>query len=265
MSIEQIYNNIDADIEELERKSLSIQVVNKIPEYTYLETFKWFAIPNLTCVFVDMVDSTKLPLNEDSARVYQVFVSSFVKIFKEFNAEYIDIKGDGGFALFTGKESVIPALCSAITFKSVCYNKIRNKFKYKEISSHIGIDTGQSIVKRIGLKGENNNEVWLGIPVNTASKLLSLAGRNEIAITKRVFDIINQEEYKKYLVYSCGCDSNNGTINNVPVNLWEEIDTPSYVKINTLKIYKLLANWCSVHGDQFCESIMNIYKKRNNV
>lgn len=40
---------------------------------------------------------------QQSVKVYELFVKSLVKIFNEFNADYIDIKGDGAFALFSGR------------------------------------------------------------------------------------------------------------------------------------------------------------------
>ena len=43
------------------------------------------------------------------------------------------------------------------------------------------------LVRRLGLRGTKQNEVWAGKPVNMASKLSSLAGPNEVVASARVF------------------------------------------------------------------------------
>ncbi|MDD5020610.1 MAG: adenylate/guanylate cyclase domain-containing protein [Endomicrobiaceae bacterium] len=257
MDIEKIFGEIKEKIDQTCNETFSVQKTKIIPANIPLENFNWYLIPNLTCVFVDMIGSTKLALNKDSAKIYQVFVQSFVKTFNDFEAEYVDIKGDGGFALFTGIDSAIPALCAAVTFRTICNREIENRFLPEQILMHVGIDTGDALVKRIGLRGDKNNEVWLGTPVNTASKLASSAPPSTIFVSGRTFNILNQKEYQQYLINSCGCP--NGI-----ARLWGEQDNAD-LRIKSNKIYFLKSQWCIKHGQLFCKEAMEIYfNKKNN-
>jgi len=74
---------------------------------------KWLKIPGVISVYVDMIGSTKLSAekyDQSTAKVYKYFTDSAIRIFHEFGSSYIDIKGDGVFALFNSDE-VHRALC----------------------------------------------------------------------------------------------------------------------------------------------------------
>ena len=38
-------------------------------------------------------------------------------------------------------------------------------------------------MRRLGLKGAKQNEVWAGMPVNVAAKLSSVAGPNQVVVS----------------------------------------------------------------------------------
>ena len=52
-----------------------------------------------------------------TAGAYQLFTGTAVAIFDSFEASYIDVKGDGVFALFNGDQPY-RALAAAVTFKT---------------------------------------------------------------------------------------------------------------------------------------------------
>ena len=102
---QNILNIIKKETEQFE-KGVSITERNTIPDTSQIpienpET--WFRIKDVTCVYVDMIGSTKLSATkrkETMAKIYRLFTETIIRIFHEFNAPYIDIKGDGVFALF---------------------------------------------------------------------------------------------------------------------------------------------------------------------
>lgn len=259
MGLDNILGAVKDNIEDIMGEAVSITNRNNIPENIPLEGNNWTRVEEISCVYVDMVNSTGINLSpQKSAKIYELFVKSLVKIFNEFNADYIDIKGDGAFALFSGKDSAVPALCSAVTFNTICQEVLENKMPEFQIKAHIGIDSDSVLVKRIGLRGELNNEVWVGKPVNIASKLSSLAEAKSIIVSDRAYSTLSKKDYEQYLIYSCGCTIDEST--HSPGNLWEEKENQySFLKLN--KFYILKSLWCSKHGCKFCDAVMEKYRE----
>ena len=91
---------------------------NKIPitdDIPTEQSNKWLKIPDVICVFVDMKNSTKFSATHHAsttAKIYTLFTGTAVRLFHEFGSPYIDIKGDGVFALFNS-DQIHAALASA--------------------------------------------------------------------------------------------------------------------------------------------------------
>src|SRR5713226_7521304 len=132
----------------------SIPPTNNIPLSNPLH---WLKIPDVISVFVDMKGSTQLSAQKHergTAGAYQLFTGTAVGLFHEFNAPYIDVRGDGVFALFN-QDQVYLAFAAAITFKTFAETVFVPTLKEKtgiELGAHIGIDQKTVLVRRIGLK-----------------------------------------------------------------------------------------------------------------
>lgn len=139
---------------------------------TKLETNEWQQVGNVSCVFVDLENSTQIAMGniQRAMQIFSTYGDSLVRIFNFYEACYIDIQGDGGFALFDGRNSSVNAYHTAITANSLFNIKL-------DLSVRIGVDIGTIYVKKVGIRGENK-EIWLGSPVNIASKLCNLKFQN---------------------------------------------------------------------------------------
>lgn len=96
---------IDKELE-LFPKKVSITERNSLPP-THLipiqNPSEWIKVKDVICVFVDMKGSTKLSASHPDrgiTSIYRLFTQTAVSLFNEFDAPYIDVKGDGAFALF---------------------------------------------------------------------------------------------------------------------------------------------------------------------
>lgn len=260
MELNQCLEEIKNIIDDVVNNTVTTQRINVIPDSKDipLEKNHCLELDQVTCVFIDMVGSTRMSLpSERSVKVYDMFIKSLVKILDIYGAQYIDIKGDGAFGLFSDADSAIPALCAAITFHTICERTMQNKFSAFPIKMHAGIDTDKVFVKRIGLRGDKNNEVWIGKPVNIASKLASLANQNEILVSDRAYKILNQSQYERYLLYSCGCNEETSSY------LWKKYPN-NHPFLNLENYYCLTSYWCPEHGNQYCNNVMDIYRKKKN-
>jgi class 3 adenylate cyclase len=220
----------------------------------------WLRIPDVICVFVDMLGSTRLSAeNQDRnvAGAYQLYTGTAVRLFHEFEAPYIDVRGDGAFALFNSNQPY-RALAAAITFKTFASLVFVPKIKETtetDVGSHIGIDQKTVLVRRIGLRNrggrsDRQNEVWAGKPVNMSSKLASITNDDELLVSDRYFKNIRDEHALK----TCGCP--NGT----KVDLWTEKDLSEDKRFDFDKGFILGSKWCSTHGNEYCNIILGLDK-----
>lgn len=168
-TIDELYSKITTS------KNIEFEKYNTInTDNIQLETNRVAVIDNVTCVFVDMENSTKMVMGQiDKALKIQIpYIRALVEIFQLHNAKYIDIQGDGAFALFDGNDSKRNGIYVA-AMANTLFNKKLN------MNIRIGIDCGTVYVKKAGKRGENK-EIWLGRPVSLASKLCNI-GLNTIS------------------------------------------------------------------------------------
>lgn len=264
-SLENILNDEKEKI-----RPLIVQDLEEIPLESdmSLEVGKWYRIRNVVSLYIDMKSSTQLT-NERyikaSAKIYQIFTGSLIQILREFDSQFIDIKGDGGFALWKERFSSVKALLAAVTFKTLVqkYLKdfVKNQITNWEILSKIGIAKGNVLVKRIGTRNtpqqKFNWAVWVGKPVNISYKLSDKSVGDTVLATDDVFqDFSKPKNLYNYLVLSCGCPQNK------KVNLWEE--KPELEREYLIKIWELKSRWCDIHGEEYLNKSLEIIKIEEN-
>jgi len=247
---------------QMEEFRSSVEVISKgeIPDTNNipLDSARWFKIPDIICVFVDMKNSTKLSAvthDRSTARAYQLFTGTAVRLFDSFNAPYIDVRGDGVFAMFN-QNQMYRAFAAAVSFKTFAAKVFAPTMKDKtglDVGAHIGIDQKTVLVRRLGLRRhaqrtDRQNEVWAGKPVNMAAKLASLGGADELLVSDRYYDRIKDEHVRK----SCGCP------NETKADLWTPIDVSENPIFDFDTAWKLSSSWCQKHGTEFCNTILSL-------
>ncbi|NHG50303.1 hypothetical protein GRO02_001800 [Campylobacter jejuni] len=200
-TINELYSKI------ITSKKIEFEKYNTInTDNIQLETNKVTVINNVTCVFIDMENSTKMAMGkiEEAINTQIPYIRALVEIFQLHNAKYIDIQGDGGFALFDGDDSKKNGIYVA---------KIANTLFNKKLNMNIriGIDCGTVYVKKAGKRGENK-EIWLGRPVCLASKLCNI-GLNTIP---------------EYVRFSSNISSDD-VLSNIQPTIYTRVNNISYI------------------------------------
>lgn len=243
------------------RKGRSITAKNKIPDTTAIpiENRKhWLKIPDVVCVFADMVGSTRLSAyqhDRSTAGAYQLFTETAVRLFGEFEAPYIDVRGDGAFALFNSGQEY-RALASAVSIKTFSKEEFAPRMKKDtglEVGAHIGIDQKILLVRKVGFKrsggrSDRQNEVWAGKPVNMAAKLASMSDIDELRVSARFFQKIDDDLVR----LSCGCPG--GT----KKSLWKDEDLRNDDRFDFDICHLLESIWCKEHGSEYCDQILGL-------
>jgi len=222
----------------------------------------WLKVPGVICVFADMLGSTKLSADSqdhDTAGAYQLYTGTAVRIFHEFDAPYIDVRGDGAFALFDAGQHH-RALAAAVTFKTFASLEFRDRIKALSgvgVGSHLGIDQKVVLVRKIGLRRsedrtDRQNEVWAGKPVNMAAKLASMTQDDELLVSDRFHSNFSS----RLALKSCGCTG--GTFTGERKDLWTERDLGEDERFDFGKAFSLKSRWCERHGNEYCDALLGL-------
>lgn len=241
----------------------SVTVQNRIPSTSAINlraSKDWFRIPDVICVFADMANSTALSAQSKditTAAAYQLFTGTAVEIFDQFDASYIDVKGDGVFALFN-QDQAYRAFAAAMTFKTFSREVFVPSMKekgYEDVGAHIGIDQKTVLVHKIGIRQrdgqtDRQNEVWAGKPVNMAAKLASLTPAGTLLVSDRYFERITHERVR----LSCGCVDAQTT--GPRTNLWLRVPVDDKPFFDFEDAWRCTSNWCRIHGAEYCDAIL---------
>ncbi len=272
MLLNDVTDDVSNQLQQQSGLGVQITAKNDVPERGPTNGGVWFQIPRVTAVFADLKGSTALNSDnrpKEAAHAYTYFIKAMTVTLDRFGAKYIDIQGDGIFGLFGGSGSTFSAAAAAITMRTLSERVVAKLFDEAtsvdwELTVGVGVDYGTLLVRRLGLRGTEENEVWAGKPVNVAAKLSSVAGPNEIVVSERVFQQYEEASNirKRALIWSCGCC--NGDLNGLGLDLlagettclWDEEGAPVHMGLDFDTVFKLQSTWCVKHGAEFCEAII---------
>lgn len=237
--------------------------VDEIPavDVMHAEVPKWHRIKDVVCVVADLKGSTKLGFDKyanTSAKLYEGLTSNMVRSVSPFDPAFVDIQGDGLFALFDGERRYERAFAAGVTLKTfsekVLVDEIAKSDSFSERFPSTGLKVGMHaalvVVKKVGIRG-TREPVWAGKLVNWATKAAQHADAHDLVATERVYNHFADNEL---VTHSCGCPSGTKTA------LWTEThvatlpDTDSRCRV-------LRSSWCDTHGDDYCAWILEGRKK----
>lgn len=229
---------------------------------------RWIKVPDVVAVVADLKNSTKLGTGKwaaSTASIYQAGTGAIVDVFNKFSADFIQIQGDGAFALFWGDMRYERAMCSGITIKTFSIDLVSRLEKrwltIAETGFKVGVASGRVLVKRIGTPRNpaEQEPIWAGKPVNYAAKSAQCADRHELIVTGSVWDRVATNDY---LAISCGC----GTGGKPSTGIWSDMTIERLPEDDPEREgRRLTAAWCKVHGADYCAAVMAGLKKRSNV
>ncbi|MEO0772996.1 MAG: adenylate/guanylate cyclase domain-containing protein [Pseudomonadota bacterium] len=162
-----------------------------------------------TYLYADLANSSKMAKNFDrrvTAKIIKSFLQSATYLVQQNGGRVISFDGDRILGVFTGGLKNTNAARCALNLNWVVREVIRKKFEAKyesvrdadfKISHGVGVDTGQTLVVRGGVRG-NNDLVSIGRAPNLAAKLSDLRNGYTSRITKEVFDVMHDSvKYSK--------------------------------------------------------------------
>ncbi|MFB7460038.1 hypothetical protein [Streptomyces sp. NPDC056188] len=230
---------------------------------------KWHKVTDAVAVVADLKGSTKLGTGKwaaSTASIYEASTGGVVRIFDEFEADFLAIQGDGAFALFWGDRRYERALTAGITVKRFSLDLVKrlearwpNDSALPSTGFKVGIASSRLLVKRVGTPRNVNQQepVWAGKAVNYAAKAAQSVDRHLMAVTGSVWDRVEKNDY---LAYTCPCGEGpsdtlwvDHTIDRLP-----DGDPEAQGRV-------LRSSWCAIHGEEYCAAVLRGEKKRDDV
>lgn len=233
-----------------------------------IEARMWFRLDDVVAVASDLKNSTLLTTGSkisSTASVYEAVTGGSIEVYKEFDADFVQIQGDGGFAIFAGDNRYERAMCAAITLATNSRDlsqKIRTKWKNANkpgTGLKIGVASGPVLVKRVGIRKNSSFQepVWPGKPVNYATKALQSAHIHEVVVTYSVWERIKKNDH---LAFSCDCRP------GPKAGIWTETGIRKIYRPDIERRgHRLRTTWCPKHGSEQCAAILDGHKKRDTV
>jgi len=221
----------------------------------YTEKAIWLRVLDVVCVVADLKGSTKLDFGKyapSSARLYEALTGNMVRIVDVFAPDFVDIQGDGLFALFHGHRRYERGLCAGITLKTFSENILvpevgkQTSERFPDTGLKVGMNASRVVVKKVGVRG-TTEPVWAGKLVSWAVKAAQAADAHELVATQRVYEHFRENEL---ITHSCGCP------NGVKVPLWSDCAVSALPETDAL-CRVLKTKWCDNHGDEYCQAILD--------
>ena len=231
---------------------------------------RWLKLEDASVVLTDLKSSTAISYSKRDtvgARMYQAATGGSSQIIQQFSPGYVAIQGDGLFGVFTGEVHLERAMCAAVSlngFGTKLKKMLADEFgddvpEMKDSGLKVGADTGTMLVRRIGVRGDHNEPVWAGKPVNYAAKCAQAAKAGQVIVTARFFKPFRDNEYVRY---SCGHQAGEFTGEVGP--LWWKVDVPELGEADK-DCRGLHTTWCEHHGNEYVGAILAGQKERDDI
>lgn len=262
----ELLDDLEEEAKEALEEDVTLEERNEIPELDEIrsEVPRWMRVDDVVAVVADLKNSTQFNTGRNEktiARFYEAY-QQLVDAVAAFDPAFIDIQGDGLFALFDGDKRYERALAAGVTMKTWVELRLMPRLKAKlgdnlpETGLKVGAASGSIFVKKVGIRG-STEPIWAGKPVNWAAKCAQQAEAGEMIITDAVWERLENNDY---VAHSCGCNTESGQ----PKPLWTEVEIERLPE-GRRRGHLLRTNWCSIHGSEFCDAILAGKKNRPEV
>ena len=237
------------------KKGVNDTPIGTHPDFIELERSDAVTIKHYICtLFVDIKGSTRLSLLyplEDVYKFKNAVIKACIETVRSFDGYVHRIMGDAVMAFFGGKDidkenAIADAINCIIVLRAILEESIkpwmeRNGIDAKDFGFRIGCDFGDDEEVLWGGFGyQNVGEVSAtGLPVDMASKLQGLAGKNQAMLGQGLINYVNWPE--KYSEIKT--TTKDGNIMNLPIvtpNITKADGTPINYQMRQLAYYKSL-------------------------
>lgn len=137
---------------------------------------------------------------EATAKIIRAYISTAARILRNYGGEIRSFDGDRVMAIFMGGDKETKAVRSALAINWAVFEVLRPKIKanwsdgekFFAINHGIGIDTGEALIVRGGVR-DNSDLISIGEAPNKAAKLSEIRDSYQVTITPAVFEAMTSD------------------------------------------------------------------------
>lgn len=198
-----MYPSIETSVSEILRAPWNITNGTKVPETDDIVMKNGGRLVDATYLYADLAGSSKMAdslLKETTAKIMRAYINTASRILREFGGEIRSFDGDRVMAIFMGVDKETKAARAALAINWAVIYVLRPAIetnwsdgkKFCDISHGIGIDTGEALIVRGGVRN-NNDLISIGTAPNKAAKLSDIRDSYQLTMTPSVFDAMSEE------------------------------------------------------------------------
>lgn len=203
-----MYPSVESTVKEIISTPWAIANGTQVPETDDVALKNGGKLVDATYLYADLADSSKIAqsLNKEAAaKIIKVYVNTATRILRHKGGEIRSFDGDRVMAIFMGADKDDRAVRAAMGINWAVHQVMRPAIKdgwtdgadFAEVSHGVGIDSGEALIIRGGIRN-NNDLISVGVAPNVAAKLSDIRDwRASLFITDRVKAELS-EPYLKY-------------------------------------------------------------------
>lgn len=198
-----MYPTIESSVTAILRETWAITDGRVVPKTEDIVMKNGGRLVDATYLYADLAGSSKLAntlKKETTAKIIRAYINTASRILRNYGGEIRSFDGDRVMAIVMGAEKETKAVRAALAINWAVFEVLRAKIKeswsdgedFCNISHGIGIDTGEALIVRGGVR-DNNDLISIGKAPNRAAKLSELRGSQQLTITREVYEAMDKE------------------------------------------------------------------------
>lgn len=198
-----MYPSIETSVADIFNATWNITNGSKVPKTEDVVMKNGGRLVDATYLYADLAGSSKMAdslYKETTAKIIRAYINSAARILRHQGGEIRSFDGDRVMAIFMGDDKETKAVRAALAINWAVFEVIRPAIEkawsdgknIANITHGIGIDTGEALIVRGGVR-DNNDLISIGTAPNRAAKLSEKRDAYPLTITSGVFDAMSNE------------------------------------------------------------------------
>lgn len=192
-----MYPTINSTVDDVIKATWNISNGTVVPKTEDVVLKNGGRLLDATYLYADLAGSSTLAQTlkkEVTAKIIRAYINSASRILRHYGGAIRSFDGDRVMAIFIGEKKNWNAVRAAYGINWAVYKVLRPAIEsywsdgadFANIDHAVGIDTGEALIVRGGVR-DNNDLISIGSAPNVAAKLSDLRTSKEIFITDRVY------------------------------------------------------------------------------
>ncbi|MFF1880069.1 adenylate/guanylate cyclase domain-containing protein [Pseudarthrobacter sp. NPDC058196] len=198
-----MYPSIESSVSDILTAAWAITDGRVVPKTEDIVMKNGGKLVDATYLYADLAGSSLMANSlkkEATAKIIRAYINTASRILRNFSGEIRSFDGDRVMAIFMGSDKETNAVRAALAINWAVYKVLRPQIKsnwsdgedFCSISHGIGIDTGEALIVRGGVR-DNNDLISIGKAPNKAAKLSEIRDSYQLTITPAVFEAMSND------------------------------------------------------------------------